>query len=225
MNKRLQKICAIAGSCWALIAFQTSCVNMGKDTANVIYISVPDQKLELRHKGERVAVYGVSTSKFGLGDDPGTYRTPLGRMEIADKIGGGKPSGTVFKSRKPTGEILPPNAPGRDPIVSRIIWLRGKEWANKNAYNRYIYIHGTTEERNIGRAVSYGCIRMRSTDVIDLFSRVGKGARVEIRNAPLHEIVLPDLRPEFGSEEAEREPAPVRSGGPRQTLVLPATDA
>jgi hypothetical protein len=71
--------------------------------------------------------------------------------------------------------------------------------------------------------VSYGCIRMRSADVIDLYSRVGEGARVEVRNAPLHEIVLPDLRPEFGSSnEEEPEPEPIRSGGERQRLVLPA---
>ena len=212
---------ALASSCWLLAALQTSCVSMGKDTANVVYISVPEQRAELRKHGERVAVYPVSTSKYGVGDQPGSYRTPLGRMEIAQKIGSGKPSGTVFKSRKPTGEILPPNAPGRDPIVSRIMWLKGKEWANRNAYNRYIYIHGTPVERHVGRAVSYGCIRMRSADVIDLYSRVGTGARVVIKNAPLLEIVAPDLRPEIGGSESETTEIETPSSGQRRMLTLP----
>lgn len=170
---------------------------MIKDTSNVLTISVPEQKLELRHEGERVAVYPVSTSKFGLGDQYGSYRTPLGKMEVAEKIGTGKRSGTVFKSRKPTGEVLPPDAPGRDPIVSRIIWLKGKERHNRNAYDRYIYIHGTTEERNVGLPVSYGCIRMRSTDIIDLYSRIGTGAAVFVLNSP-----LPVVEPEAPLETA-----------------------
>ena len=91
-----------------------------------------------------------------------------------------RPSGAVFKSRRRTGEILRPNAPGRDPIVSRILWLRGKERQNRNTFARYIYIHGTPEERRIGKPVSYGCIRMKSRDVIDLYRRVGVGAEVRI---------------------------------------------
>ncbi|MEM7011329.1 MAG: L,D-transpeptidase [Verrucomicrobiota bacterium] len=173
-------------TCCLLPLLLASC--LGKDRANVLYISVPEQRAVLEHHGEPVAYYGVSTSKYGLGSQPGSYRTPLGRMEIAKKIGAGKPAGTVFKSRKPTGEILPPNAPGRDPIVTRILWLRGLESHNRNAYDRYIYIHGTPEERNIGRAVSYGCIRMKSAAVIDLYNRVGNGAQVIVANAPLSEM-------------------------------------
>jgi lipoprotein-anchoring transpeptidase ErfK/SrfK len=86
----------------------------------------------------------------------------------------------VFKSRRPTGEVLPPNAPGRDPIVSRILWLQGTEYANRNAYRRFIYIHGTPEEWRVGSPASFGCIRMKSNDVIDLYSRVGVGAEIEI---------------------------------------------
>jgi hypothetical protein len=82
------------------------------------------------------------------------------------------------------------NSPGRDPIVSRILWLKGKEPQNANAYGRYIYIHGTPEERNIGLPVSYGCIRMRSRDVIELYDIVGKGAQVTIVDAPLEAFVL-----------------------------------
>jgi Uncharacterized protein conserved in bacteria len=131
-------------------------------------------------KGAPVARYPVSTSKFGLGDRPGSNQTPVGSLRIRKKIGDGAPIGTVFKNRRPTGEVLPVDAPGRDPIVTRILWLEGLEPRNRNAYGRYIYIHGTPEERNIGVPVSYGCIRMRSRDVVELFDRVGTGARVEI---------------------------------------------
>lgn len=85
-----------------------------------------------------------------------------------------------FKDRVPTGEIVPVNAPGRDPIVTRILWLRGREERNRNAFDRYIYIHGTPEERKLGEPASYGCIRMRSRDIVWLYDTVGVGARVEI---------------------------------------------
>jgi lipoprotein-anchoring transpeptidase ErfK/SrfK len=132
----------------------------------------------LTDDGEFVKSYPVSTSKFGLGDRPGSKMTPLGTMEVAEKIGRGAPAGAVFKSRKRTGEVLRPNAPGRDPIVTRILWLRGTQTWNRNAFKRYIYIHGTPEEDKIGSRASYGCIRMKSRDVIDLFRRVPKGTRV-----------------------------------------------
>ncbi|MEM6279932.1 MAG: L,D-transpeptidase, partial [Verrucomicrobiota bacterium] len=131
-------------------------------------------------EGALVKTYPVSTSKFGLGNEKGSYRTPLGKMEVAEKIGHGKPAGAVFKSRKWTGEILKPNAPGRDPIVSRILWLNGLEPKNKNTYSRCIYIHGTAAEYSIGKASSYGCIRMKSRDIIDLFGKVGEGSKVFI---------------------------------------------
>ena len=101
-------------------------------------------------------------------------------MKVAKKIGRGAPSGAVFKSRRRTGEVLPPNAPGRDPIVTRILWLSGLEPRNRNAYSRYIYIHGTPEEWRIGSPASYGCIRMRSDDVIDLYNRIRTGTKVTV---------------------------------------------
>ena len=131
-------------------------------------------------RGAEIATYDVSTSKFGLGDLPGSRRTPLGTFEVAKKIGRGAPPGMRFKDRKATGEIVPVNAPGRDPIVTRILWLRGLEGRNRNAYRRTIYIHGTPEERLIGHPASYGCVRMRSRDIIALFNTIGVGARVEI---------------------------------------------
>lgn len=145
-----------------------------------LLISVPDQKLAVLQGGVCVAQYPVSTSRYGVGDRFGSYATPLGWMEVAQKIGEGWPLGAVFKERRPTGEILRPNAPGRDPIVTRILWLRGLEASSRNAYERGIYIHGTPVERLIGRPVSYGCVRMRSCDVAELFGRVGIGTRVQI---------------------------------------------
>lgn len=170
-----------------LALFLSSCAT--RDTDHHIVISARDQKLALLEKGNVIAMYPISTSKFGLGDNQGSYRTPLGDMEVADKIGEGAPSGAVFKDRRRTGEVVGVNAPGRDPIVTRIIWLRGRERQNANAFTRDIYIHGTPEERNIGRPASYGCIRMRSNDIISLYSVVGPGAEVTIVDAPLASVV------------------------------------
>jgi hypothetical protein len=132
-----------------------------------------------------MATYPVSTSKFGLGDSLRSSHTPLGQLEVAKKIGDNAPLGSVFKDRVRTGEIVAPNSPGRDPIVTRILWLRGREAQNANAFGRYIYIHGTPEERLIGTPASYGCIRMRSTDVVQLYNIVGIGAAVTIVDVPL----------------------------------------
>jgi lipoprotein-anchoring transpeptidase ErfK/SrfK len=159
------------------------------DVEHHIVISAREQKLALLEKGQLVATYPISTSKFGLSDRPGSYGTPLGEMEIADKIGDGAPVGAVFKDRRRTGETIAVNAPGRDPIVTRIIWLRGRELRNRNAFARDIYIHGTPEERNIGRRASYGCVRMRSTDIINLYNLVGRGAQVTIVDLPLTAVV------------------------------------
>ena len=150
-----------------------------------IVVSVPDQTLALVDGGVVRAKFRVSTSKFGLGDNPNSYATPLGSLEVASKIGGNAPLGAVFKSRQPTGEVLAPNAPGRDPIVTRILWLRGLERENSRAYSRNIYIHGTPVENLIGRPVSYGCIRMRSGDVAQLYNLVRVGMKIEISNTGL----------------------------------------
>jgi lipoprotein-anchoring transpeptidase ErfK/SrfK len=172
----------------ALTLLLASCATQ-KDVQHRVVISVKDQRLALLDRETPVAVYPVSTSKYGIGDWQGSYRTPLGELEIAQKIGDGMPPGTVFKDRRRTGEIVGVNAPGRDPIVTRIIWLRGLEWQNANAFRRDIYIHGTPEERNIGLPVSYGCVRMRSTDLIQLYDVIGRGARVTIVDEPLAAVV------------------------------------
>ena len=189
-------------ACFLIALFLASCET--PDTRHHVIISVPQQKMTVLDQGVPIATYPVSTSKFGLGDRPGSRATPLGTLAVAKKIGGSARSGMVFKDRRPTGEVLLPDAPGRDPIVTRILWLRGREAQNANAYGRYIYIHGTPEERNIGVPASYGCIRMRSSDVIQLYDIVGYGAQVTIVNAPLG-AVLP--RPQTArAEDAPKAP-------------------
>lgn len=174
----------LAASLLAALSF-TSCATIGKDERNQMIVSVRDQKMLLVRDGQPVKTYKVSTSKFGIGDNPGSNCTPLGQMEVAKKIGCNQPPGMVFKSRRATGEILKPNAPGRDPIVSRILWLRGTESHNQNAFRRYIYIHGTPEERRLGTPASYGCIRMGARDVVDLYNRIGEGAGISVIRGPL----------------------------------------
>ena len=163
--------------------FLASCA--APDTQHQVVISTRDQKLAVLDRGNLLATYPVSTSKFGLGDYLRSSRTPLGQLEIAKKIGDNALLGAVFKDRIRTGEIVAPNSPGRDPIVTRILWLRGREAQNANAFGRYIYIHGTPEERLIGMPASYGCIRMRSSDIIQLYNIVGVGAAVTIVDTPL----------------------------------------
>ena len=166
-----------------IAVFLASCA--APDTRHQIVISTRDQRLAVLDRGTLLATYPISTSKFGLGDYRRSSRTPLGQLEVAKKIGDNAPLGAVFKDRVRTGEIVAPNSPGRDPIVTRILWLRGHEAQNANAFGRYIYIHGTPEERLIGTPASYGCIRMRSTDVVQLYNIVGVGAAVTIVDARL----------------------------------------
>lgn len=154
-----------------------------------LVISVADQKLAVVVKGKIYKDYRISTSRYGEGDNWGSWRTPTGVLKIAGKIGASAPAGAVFWRRQVTGEVLPANAPGRDPIVSRIIWLRGLEEGNRNAYKRCIYIHGTPQEAFLGRKASFGCIRMRSADVIEVFNWVSIGTPVAILENPLKQAV------------------------------------
>src|SRR6202000_2598598 len=114
------------------------------------------------------------------------------------KVGDGAPVGTVFKGQRPTGEILPPNVTGRDPIVTRILHLRGLDPCNARAFDRGIYIHGTPEEYKIGHPASYGCIRMRSKDVAQVFNEIPIGTKIEIVNTSLRQAM---------AELALRQPA------------------
>ena len=177
----------IGPTCLCAVTFGTA---LDASAAPAVVVSIADQKLALIEGGAPVAQFSVSTSRFGVGDRPGSYATPLGLLEVASKIGANAPLGTVFKSRIRTGEILSPNARGRDPIVTRIIWLRGLEKCNARAYDRAIYIHGTPVERMIGRPASYGCIRMRSRDVASLFALVNVGTKIAIVNGRLRDAIL-----------------------------------
>ena len=152
-------------------------------------ISVPDQELAVLSRGKIVARFPVSTSKFGTGDGVGTYRTPLGTFFISAKIGDNLPAGAVIKSRAATGEVVAANSVGRDAIVSRVIWLRGKDATNRNAFERCIYIHGTAEEKRIGRRASFGCVRMKSKDVIALYQLAHIGTPVLITEEPLEKFL------------------------------------
>ena len=178
-SSRMFRFCVAALALFACISLARS-AELLTEPAGRIIISVRDQKLTFVQSRVKPITYRVSTSKFGLGDDWGRMTTPLGFLQIVQKIGDNAPTGAVFHNRHWTGEILQPNAPGRDPIVTRIIWLRGLEMANAHAFSRCIYIHGTPQEKMIGRPASYGCIRMRSNDVAALFSRVTLGTIVQI---------------------------------------------
>lgn len=188
-KKLLKRSTLVLGAGLAMLL--ASCSIARYDAKNKVLVSVRDQKMVILNEGVPIKSYRISTSKFGLGDKPGSKRTPIGTMKVARKIGAGAPSGAVFKSRRQTGEVLRPNAPGRDPIVSRIIWLKGMEGKNRNAFRRYIYIHGTPEERTLGRPASFGCIRMKSRDVIDLYKRIGVGSEVRV----IKESIRPEWRP------------------------------
>lgn len=171
----------------SLLAFLFSAASVhaslpGADTQ--IVISVKRQTMTVVQGHTRKVEFSVSTSKFGVGEQARSYRTPLGTFHIEKKIGGKMPAGAVFKGLRFTGEVIAANAPGRDPIITRVLCLGGG-----SAGRRGIYIHGTPEEKKIGRPASYGCIRMRSRDVIALFDTVAVGTRVVITDAPATPLV------------------------------------
>jgi L,D-transpeptidase YbiS len=144
-----------------------------------IHISVRDQRLTLKEGETLVRTYPVSTSRFGIGTEEASMKTPIGRFRIAKKIGDRLPSDTVFQSRVPlkADDPLPPT---EDLVMSRILWLDGLDEHNANTRDRFIYIHGTKHEDKIGNPASHGCVRMRNADVIELFDLVDEGAPVVI---------------------------------------------
>jgi lipoprotein-anchoring transpeptidase ErfK/SrfK len=123
--------------------------------------------------------YVISTSRFGLGFEPGSNCTPTGRFRIAEKIGDGADPGEIFVGRQPTGRIGQEGDP-EDRVQTRILWLDGLDIENANTHSRYIYIHGTNAESDLGIPTSHGCVRMSNLDVIDLFDRVSVGETVVI---------------------------------------------
>lgn len=172
------------------------------NAGTAIVISVPDQKLAVIRDGVRAESYPISTSRYGVGDKLRSYTTPLGVLQVVSKIGGKALEGAVFHSRHATGEVLKPNAPGRDPIVTRILWLRGMEKQNANAYERGIYIHGTPQEWLIGRPASFGCVRMKSKDVVKVFNAIPVGTKVEICNERLSRVLKEMAATKKGPEAA-----------------------
>lgn len=151
-----------------------------------ILISVPDQTLSLFSPGDApdsplslVRQYKISTSKFGLGSEEGSFRTPIGNFLIIEKFGDLAPPGTVFRSRLPTEEKFSPESP-EDQITTRILWLHGLEPHNANTQNRFIYIHGTNHEKELGTPTSHGCIRMGNQDIMELFDLISVGTPVTI---------------------------------------------
>jgi lipoprotein-anchoring transpeptidase ErfK/SrfK len=144
-----------------------------------IVIDSRTQSLSLFQGADLLFAAPVSTSRFGLGFENGSRKTPTGTFRIHQKVGGEMPIGTVFKGRKP---VTTPLDWTREPdlITSRILWLDGLDEENALTRERYIYIHGTNQEQLIGQAASSGCIRMRNADVVRLFDLVEVGALVEI---------------------------------------------
>ena len=144
-----------------------------------IVIDSRTQSLNLFRDDELVFAAPISTSRFGIGFEIGSRKTPTGRFRILEKIGGQAPIGTVFKGRRPVAAPVDRSAES-DLITSRILWLDGLDENNANTKERYIYIHGTNHAKSIGQPSSHGCIRMRDADVIQLFDLVELGALVEI---------------------------------------------
>lgn len=157
---------------------------------NSIKINVTEQQLSLLDDaGEVLRQYPVSTSKYGTGNQQGSEKTPLGLHRIKDKIGGAMPVNEVFIGRVPHGSLEECKERGvdlpDDVIMSRILWLEGMEPGRNqggyvDSYQRYIYIHGTNHEENIGTPASIGCVRMRNEDVVDLYRLVEIGSEVLI---------------------------------------------
>jgi len=183
----MKRICAQ----FFLIAFFVA-KSLASGFGTEVFVSVSDQQLAVVDRGKVIASYSISTSKFGTGDSAGSYRTPLGTLFVSGKFGDDLPAGTVIKNRVATSEIVDANAPGRDAIVSRVIWLRGMEQQNRGAHDRCIYIHGTPEERRIGKPASFGCIRMRSKDVIALYEAMHIGVHVTISQKRIIDLVPPE---------------------------------
>ena len=153
---------------------------MKKSAEPKINISVKKQELTLKLGRKKLAAYPISTSRFGLGSKEGSLKTPTGKFRIAEKLGDGMPLGTVFKSRRPV-KVTKKMLREDDLVMTRILWLDGMEPANANTYERFIYIHGTNHEGQIGEAASHGCIRMRNRDLLELFDRVGVDTPVIIK--------------------------------------------
>lgn len=151
-----------------------------KSEPTTIDVSIREQRLTLKRGDETLRSYPISTSRFGIGTEDDSFKTPTGRFRVAEKIGAHAASGTIFRSRVPLApnDPLPPT---EDLVMSRILWLDGLDEDNANTRDRFIYIHGTKHEDKIGRPASHGCISMLNADVIELFDLVDAETPVVIR--------------------------------------------
>jgi lipoprotein-anchoring transpeptidase ErfK/SrfK len=144
------------------------------------------QEALLHDNGRVIRQYVVSTSAKGLGCEPDSSRTPHGRLAIAEKIGHDLPEGAVLRGRQATGEVWSSNpknplaASDEDLVLTRVLWLSGKEPHNANTLDRYIYLHGTNHERRLGEPASQGCIRFSNKDIVELFDLLQVGDEVEV---------------------------------------------
>jgi lipoprotein-anchoring transpeptidase ErfK/SrfK len=145
----------------------------------LLRVDVESQMLTLWVDGGVRGRWPVSTSRFGLGFEPGSFKTPTGRFAVAEKIGAGAPLWSEFKSRIATGRLAEPGGE-EDGVLTRILWLEGLDPENANTRERYIYFHGTNREDLIGTPASHGCVRMRNAEMVELFDLVPEGAVVEI---------------------------------------------
>ncbi len=147
---------------------------------NWLRVRIATKTLEVRAGGgELLRVFPVSTSRFGLGTEPGSLHTPLGRFRVGETIGAGAELGAIFESRRPTGGNGLHSA-ADDLVLTRILWLEGAETDNANTRDRYIYIHGTNHEEELGQPASHGCVRMKNADIVELFEIVSSGTEVRI---------------------------------------------
>ncbi len=174
--------------CLGYAAQHLACAEASSESSAII--SIADQKMRVLRGDQMIREFPVSTSKFGLGDRFNSYRTPLGRFEVAQRIGHNVPIGGKFYRRNFTGIVYNVRDSSiekreRDSILSRIIWLRGLDPQNQNAYHRGIYIHGTNQESSVGKPVSYGCIRMKNSDVVEVFELLPEGSKLVIQVDPL----------------------------------------
>ena len=147
-----------------------------------IRVHVPSQTLDLLDdSGQAIRCYAISTSKFGLGTEPGSFKTPTGRFRVSEKFGDGAPPGEIFESRVSTGK-LGQEGDAHDHVQTRILWLDGLDPDNANTHDRYVYIHGTNHEDRLGTPNSAGCVEMNNLEVIALYDEVRSGDLVWIED-------------------------------------------
>lgn len=166
-------------------AFESTCHRLGiAPTRFVLVVDVSSQTLSLFEQNRFVKKYSCSTSRFGIGQMEGSNCTPLGLHRVAEKIGGGGPAGTVFKSREVIGHTSQPEF-ADEKITTRILWLAGLEpgfnqGGNVDSHARYIYIHGTADQSSLGHPSSCGCVHLADADLVPLFDLLPGGTLVWI---------------------------------------------